>query len=461
MSQSQRFAFDRELIARYDRPGPRYTSYPTAPHFTADFGPDAWQEELARSNERGAPISLYAHIPFCETQCFFCGCNMIATKRHERSMPYLEVLIREFDHYARTIDTRRPVSQLHLGGGTPTFLAPDEIRHLMAAIHDRFTMAADAEVSCEIDPRRLSREHLAALRETGFNRISMGVQDFETAVQRAVNRIQPESLTRQVYDWCRELGFASINLDLMYGLPHQTPETFRRTVATALTFGADRFAVFNYAHLPSLKRHMAVIQEADLPSPETKLTMLQIVGEALTEAGYAFIGMDHFAKPDDELAVAQREGTLYRNFQGYTTRAGADLLAAGMTAISQTRDVYAQNEKELEPYTSAITGDQWATVRGVRLTEADQMHRHVINRLMCDFAVDTATVLADWSQTFDSAFPDARERLAPMVQDGLARWEGAKLVVEPMGRLLVRNLAMVFDARLATSASPTQFSRTI
>jgi oxygen-independent coproporphyrinogen-3 oxidase len=458
---NQQFTFDRELIQRYDRPGPRYTSYPTAPHFTGDFGPVDWQQELELSNRRAAPLSLYAHIPFCETQCFFCGCNMIPTKRHERAMPYLDVLVAEFDRYAAVVDTRRPVVQLHWGGGTPTFLAPDEIRHLMGAIRDRFQIAADAEISCEIDPRRLTREHLSALRETGFNRISMGVQDFETNVQRAVNRIQPESLTRQVYDWCRELGFDSINLDLMYGLPHQTPDTFRRTVETALTFGADRFAVFNYAHLPGLKRHMAVIKEADLPSPETKLTMLQIVGEALTAAGYAFIGMDHFAKPDDELAVAQRNGTLYRNFQGYTTRAGADLLAAGMTAISQTRDVYAQNEKDLGPYTEAITAGQWATVRGVRLNEADQMHRHVINRLMCDFELDTATVLAEWQKPFDTVFPDARERLAPMVADGLASWQGDKLVVAPMGRLLVRNLAMVFDAYLAGSPSQTMFSRTI
>jgi oxygen-independent coproporphyrinogen-3 oxidase len=458
---NQRFSFDRELIRRYDQPGPRYTSYPTAPHFTADFGPAAWQEELQRSNERGAPLSLYAHIPFCETQCFFCGCNMIATKRHERAMPYLEVLIREFDRLAASVDTKRPVVQLHWGGGTPTFLAPDEIRHLMGAIRERFTFAADAEISCEIDPRRLGRDHLQALRETGFNRLSMGVQDFEPAVQRAVNRIQPEALTRQVYDWSRELGFDSINLDLMYGLPHQTPETFRRTVETALTFGADRFAVFNYAHLPSLKRHMAVIKDGDLPTPETKLTMLQIVGEALTDAGYAFIGMDHFAKPDDELAVAQRNGTLYRNFQGYTTRAGADLLAAGMSAISQTRDVYAQNEKDLVPYTEAVTADKWATVRGVRLTDTDQMHRHTINRLMCDFELDTATVLAEWQQPFDAVFPEARERLAPMVADGLARWEGAKLVVQPMGRLLVRNLAMVFDAYLAARSGQTTFSRTI
>lgn len=458
---NQQFTFDRELIKRYDQAGPRYTSYPTAPHFGADFGPAAWEAELIASNARMAPLSLYGHIPFCETQCFFCGCNMIATKRHERALPYLEVLIAEFDRLAHLVDTRRPVVQLHLGGGTPTFLAPDEIRHLMAAIHDRFHMAADAEVSCEIDPRRLSREHLLALRQTGFTRISMGVQDFETAVQRAVNRIQPESLTRQVYDWCRELGFTSINLDLMYGLPHQTPETFRRTVETALSFGADRFAVFNYAHLPSLKRHMAVIKDAELPSPEAKLTMLQIVGEALTEAGYAFIGMDHFAKPDDELAVAQRQGTLYRNFQGYTTRAGADLLAAGMTAISQTRDVYAQNDKDLAPYTAAITGGHLATVRGIRLSDTDQMHRHVINRLMCDFELDTATVLQAWAQPFDAVFPAVREQLAPMVADGLASWQGAKLVVEPMGRLLVRNLAMAFDAYLGTGQGQPMFSRTI
>jgi oxygen-independent coproporphyrinogen-3 oxidase len=457
---NQRFTFDRELILRYDQPGPRYTSYPTAPHFTADFTAKAWQEELEQSNARQAPLSLYAHIPFCETQCFFCGCNMIATKHHERAMPYLDVLIREFDRYAQTVDTARPVVQLHWGGGTPTFLSPDEIRYLMAAIHQRFRLAPDAEVSCEIDPRRLGREHLQALRETGFNRISMGVQDFDPAVQKAVNRIQPESMTRQVYDWCQELGFDSVNLDLMYGLPHQSPESFRRTVETALTFGADRFAVFNYAHLPSLKRHMAVIREADLPSPETKLTMLQIVGEALTEAGYAFIGMDHFAKPDDELAVAQRNGTLYRNFQGYTTRAGADLLAAGMTAISQTRDVYAQNEKDLQPYGDAITSDRWATVRGIRLSEADQMHRHVINRLMCDFELDTATVLREWGASFPTVFPDVRERLAPMVADGLATWQGDKLVVEPMGRLLVRNLAMCFDAYLAPN-NQQMFSRTI
>ena len=461
---SQRFTFDRELIQRYDRPGPRYTSYPTAPHFTPAFGPLDWQAELEASNTRGAPLSLYCHIPFCETQCFFCGCNMIATKRHDRSMPYLDVLIAEMDRYAGLIDRKRPVVQLHWGGGTPTFLAPNEIRRLMAALHERFTFAADAEIGCEIDPRRLSLEHLQALHETGFNRISMGVQDFEPAVQRAVNRIQPETLTRQVYDWCRELGFASINLDLMYGLPCQTPESVRRTVDTALAFSPDRFAVFNYAHLPGLKRHMAVIKEADLPVAGDKLTMLQIVGDALTDAGYAFIGMDHFAKPDDEMAVAQRNGTLYRNFQGYTTHAGSDLLAMGMSGISQTLDVYAQNEKDLIPYTEAVMAGGWPIVRGVRLTQADQVRRHVINRLMCDFELDTATVLDDYGLRFDAVFPEVRAQLAPMVADGLASWQGPTgqtLVVNPLGRLLVRNLAMTFDAYLNTSATAPMFSRTI
>lgn len=458
---SQRFTFDRALIQRYDRPGPRYTSYPTAPHFTPAFGPGEWQTELEATNERGAPLSLYCHIPFCETQCFFCGCTMIATKRHDRSAPYIDVLIRELDRYAAIVDRSRPVVQLHWGGGTPTFLAPDEIRRLMGAVHERFTFAENAEIGCEIDPRRLSKAHLAALRDTGFNRISMGVQDFEPAVQRAVNRIQPETLTRQAYDWCRELGFASINLDLMYGLPCQTPETVRRTVETALRFSPDRFAVFNYAHLPNLKRHMAVIRDADLPSPADKLTMLEIVGDALTEGGYAFIGMDHFAKPDDEMAVAQRNKTLYRNFQGYTTHAGSDLLAMGMSGISQTLDVYCQNEKEMVPYTDAVMAGQWPIVRGVRLTRADQIRRHVINRLMCDFELDTDTILHDYGDQFDTVFPGVKEGLAPMVADGLASWDGGRLVVNPMGRLLVRNIAMTFDAYLDTGATAPMFSRTI
>lgn len=455
------FSFDRDLIQRYDKPGPRYTSYPTAPHFTADFGPADWQAELARSNESGRPLSLYCHIPFCETQCFFCGCTMIATKKYERTDPYLATLLVELEKYAQIVDTKRPVVQLHWGGGTPTFLHPDQIRRLMDEIHQRFTFADDAELSCEIDPRRLSRDHLVALRESGFNRISMGVQDFDPAVQKAVNRIQPEAMTRQVYDWARELGFASINLDLMYGLPLQTPETFRQTVETAIRFGADRFAVFNYAHLPSLKRHMAVIKDEDLPAPADKLTMLQLVTEGLTDAGYQYIGMDHFAKPDDELAVAQRNRTLYRNFQGYTTHAGSDLLAMGMSAISQTGDVYAQNDKDLAGYTRAIESGDWAVLRGYRMSDDDQLRRHVINRLMCDFELDTATVTTPFDVAFDAAFPDARAQLAPMVADGLAEWQGDNLVVLPMGRLLVRNLAMVFDAYLARTAGSQTFSRTI
>ncbi|HUT43164.1 MAG TPA: oxygen-independent coproporphyrinogen III oxidase, partial [Desulfobacterales bacterium] len=323
------FDIDIDLIKKYDKPGPRYTSYPTAPHFNESFTHENYLDEIIKTNQGPdlPDLSLYFHLPFCDTLCYFCGCNMIVTRNRDRIKRYIDYLKREIDHITAHISSDRKTSQLHWGGGTPTHLNPDEIANLSSYIHDRFDFKADVEAGCEIDPRELTKEHLEALRNGGFNRISMGVQDFNEKVQKAVNRIQPEALTRQVVDWVRELGFDSINLDLMYGLPFQSAKTFEETVDAIIDVDPDRIALFNFAYVPWMKKHQKVIRIEDLPVPEEKLNILKMSTQKLTQAGYVFIGMDHFAKPDDELTLALKEKKLYRNFQGYSTHAGTDLYA--------------------------------------------------------------------------------------------------------------------------------------
>lgn len=448
------------LLEKYSVPGPRYTSYPTAPYFHTGFTESDWVEALAEpAPARG--LSLYAHIPFCDSLCYYCGCNMVATRDYSKTQPYLDRLDKEMARTAQSVDARRVVRQLHWGGGTPTYLNPDDIRRLMAMMRKHFTLAEDAEVSCEVDPRELTYEHLAALRETGFNRLSFGVQDMDPEVQQAVNRIQSEFLIQQVLDWSRELGFSSINLDLIVGLPKQTVESFTRTLDRVAVWAPDRLAVFAYAHVPWMKKHQNLIQEADLPDPATRLALQQAVNDSLGEAGYINIGLDHFARPEDELVRAQQNKTLWRNFQGYTTHKDCDILAFGASSISQTAGVYMQNEKNLKRYQERIAATGLAVERGLKLTRDDQIQREAITRVMCDMELDFATFGSEWGIAFDDYFADALADLRPLADDGLVQIEPGKITVTPTGRLFLRNIGMCFDRYLKQAASEQpRYSRT-
>ncbi|MBI3432658.1 MAG: oxygen-independent coproporphyrinogen III oxidase [Hydrogenophilales bacterium] len=449
-----------ELLQKYSVPGPRYTSYPTAPYFHTGFGEADWAEALAASApDRG--LSLYAHIPFCDSLCYYCGCNMVATRDYSKTQPYLKTLEREMAHTAQRIDPARVVRQLHWGGGTPTYLNPDDIRRLMAMMRQHFTLADDAEISCEVDPRELTRAHLEALREVGFNRLSFGVQDMDPDVQQAVNRIQSEFLIQQVLDWSRELGFSSINLDLIVGLPKQTIASFRRTLERVTEWSPDRLAVFAYAHVPWLKKHQNLIPEADLPDSATRLGLQQAVNEMLGATGYVNIGLDHFARPDDELVRAQQNKTLWRNFQGYTTHKDCDILAFGVSSISQTADVYMQNEKNLKRYQERVAATGFAVERGLKLTRDDQIRRDAITRVMCDLELDFKAFGQEWNIAFADYFADALADLRPLADDGLVTIAADRISVTPSGRLFLRNIGMCFDRYLKEAASEQpRYSRT-
>jgi len=448
-----------DLVRKYAKPGPRYTSYPTAPQFTETFDRERLAAELAAHNASDRPLSLYLHIPFCETLCWFCGCTQITTHDHGKSAPYLDRLLREIELAAAPLNPARRVVQLHFGGGTPNFLSPDEIRRLGAALRSRFTFAPDAEIGVEFDPRRLTRDHVAAFRELGGNRASLGIQDFDPKVQEAVHRIQPEPVVRQAIAWLRETGFESLNLDLIYGLPYQTPASFADTLERALALGGDRFAIFNYAHVPWLRPGQKVIPESALPSPEQKLQILKATVETLTARDWAYIGMDHFARATDELAVAQAAGSLQRNFQGYSTRGGADILAFGMSAISQTDTHYRQNLKVLPHYYAAVDRGEAPVAKAFFLSADDRIRRDVIMRLMCDLKLDYAKLSASLGIDFPHYFADALASLAEAEADGLVERHPDRLQVTDAGRLLIRNLAMPFDAYLAKK--PARFSQTV
>lgn len=454
--------FSTELLHKYCKAGPRYTSYPTAPYFNESFGPEAWEEELRATQDKGRDISLYTHIPFCDTLCYYCGCNMIATKDYSKATAYLEVLFREIDRVAALTSPQRKVRQLHWGGGTPTYLHPDDIRRLYEHLASRFAIAPDAEIGCEMDPRELTRAHLQALRQSGFNRVSLGVQDLEDAVQHAVNRVQPEALIREVYGWIREEGFESVNFDLMVGLPHQTPETFGRTLDKVIAMAPDRFAVFNYAHVPWMKKHQKLIQEDSLPQLEQRLALQKLTLEKLTAAGYVYVGMDHFARPEDELVTAQQAKTLYRNFQGYTTHKNCDILAFGASAISQTDDVYAQNVKVLSEYREMVDAGKLPVERGLRISHEDKLRREAITQIMCDLELDKAAFGKQWGIDFNAHFADALEDLKEMHEDGLVVLEPATIRVTEAGRVFLRNIAMAFDGYLRQqSADKPRYSRTL
>ncbi len=461
---SQSISFDPALLRRYDKAGPRYTSYPTAVQFREEFGPARYRAIAAATNSEHPqrPLSLYFHLPFCDTVCFYCACNKVVTKNRARAAPYLEHLHREIALQGALFDRTRVVEQLHWGGGTPTFISHDEMRALMAWTREHFRLRDDdrGEYSIEVDPREVHEGTLALLRELGFNRLSMGVQDFDPGVQRAVNRIQGEAETLVVLAEARRLGFRSINMDLIYGLPRQTEASFARTLEKIIAAGPDRLSVFNYAHLPQMFKTQRQINETELPNPETKLNILQHTIEQLTAAGYVYIGMDHFARPDDELAVAQRSGTLYRNFQGYSTRAGCDLVGMGVTSISQVGDSYSQNLRTLEEYGARLDGNELAVFRGVELDADDRLRRAVIMQLICHLCLDIEAVERQHGISFADYFAVELDELAAMQADGLLNVTALRIDVLPRGTLLIRNICMVFDKYLRAQAGQ-RFSRVI
>src|SRR5581483_9286102 len=419
-----------DLVQKYNVAGPRYTSYPPATKFTDKISCEELEQKISENNKSSRDLSLYFHIPFCETLCWFCGCTTVITKNHGEGKSYLDYLEHEVAQVAAKINPKRKVVQLHWGGGSPTFLQPDEIRRLGDIIKRHFTFSDNIEAGVEIDPRRLSREHIEALRDVGFNRASLGVQDFEPKVQEAIHRIQPRDMTQRVLDWARELGFGSVNFDLIYGLPHQTAESFNRTLDAVLEMEPDRLAVFSYAHVPWVKPAQKILEQKILPPPEVKLQLLKNVIERLTENNrYVYIGMDHFARPADELVTAQRNKTLQRNFQGYSTRGNADIYAFGMSAISQIPDVYWQNEKELAKYYGALDRDRLPLSRGYVLTEDDKIRRETIMRVMCDLSLDYAAMSAKLGIHFATHFAKELEALKPFAADGLVAFSPGGLEV--------------------------------
>ncbi|NLA67742.1 MAG: oxygen-independent coproporphyrinogen III oxidase [Gammaproteobacteria bacterium] len=461
--------FSAELLRRYDRPGPRYTSYPTAPQFSSSFGEEQLREAADSSNGDPIPrrLSLYVHVPFCVSPCFYCGCNRIITRDKSRAETYLARLYREIDMMAALFDRDREVVQLHLGGGTPNFMAPGQIGELVDALRRQFHFARpeDSDISIELDPRFVSPDDIAELGRIGFNRASFGVQDFDPVVQEAVNRIQSVEEPRAVVEACRASGFRSVNVDLIYGLPKQNPEGFARTLDTVLEMRPDRLAVYGYAHLPEIFRPQNQIRSEDLPGPEEKLGLLELAITRLSAAGYQYIGMDHFALPDDDLAMAQARGSLRRNFMGYTTHADSDLIGLGVSAISQIGDTFSQNPRDLPSWQIAIDEGRLPVFRGMKMDEDDVIRADLIQQLMCQAEVPMGALERRHDIVFRDYFAAELEKLAPLEADGLVRLAQDRIRVTARGRLLLRNIAMCFDRYLPPSpAGPgarPRFSRAI
>lgn len=451
-----------DLLHRYNVPGPRYTSYPTAPVWREGLGPRDYQQMLAESSQgaRPAPLSLYLHIPFCETLCYFCACTVEITGNHAVEEPYLALLEREIRWVSERTGASREVVQLHWGGGTPTYLAPERITRLAALLRSEFRFAPDAEVGVEIDPRVTTGAHLAALREAGFNRLSMGVQDFDPAVQEAIHRIQGYEATNALVRSAREMGFDSVNMDLIYGLPLQTPDSFRATIDRILEIGPDRLAVYSYANVPWLKKHQKLL-ESRLPGERAKFEIFRTALARFTEAGYEYIGMDHFARPEDELSRARRSRTLHRNFQGYTTKAGTDLIGMGVSAIGAVGDAFVQNRRELPAYRNAVESEGAATFRGFRLSFDDRLRRIVIGNLLCHGVVVIPEIEKAFGVDFREYFAAALDRLSACAEDGLVEISETEVRATPLGRVFLRNLAMPFDAYLTDAAVKPTFSRTL
>jgi oxygen-independent coproporphyrinogen III oxidase len=439
--------WNEQLIRKYDLQGPRYTSYPTAVEFNDHFPASTVRQAARLSQQSNRPLSLYFHIPFCARLCYYCACNKIVTKRREKAQPYLDLLYREMAMQAAMFSQQRQVEQLHWGGGTPTFLSPAQMRELMATTRSLFQLRNDdaGDYSIEIDPREADDDILTTLREIGFNRISLGVQDFNADVQKAVNRIQSEELTLSVLEKARALGFRSINIDLIYGLPHQTTTTFANTVSKIIDFAPDRLSVFNYAHLPDRFAPQRRIGAAALPPAEAKLEILHNTVDQLVAADYRFIGMDHFAKADDTLAIAQECGELHRNFQGYTTHGNCDLIAMGVSSISMLDRTYYQNQYTIEAYEEAILQDILPVKRGIELTREDVLRRYVIGQLICNFKLSMAVVESLFDLKFTEHFANELSQLSDMAADGLIKLTADSIVINPSGRLLIRVICKAFD----------------
>jgi oxygen-independent coproporphyrinogen-3 oxidase len=454
--------WDTDLIRRYDQAGPRYTSYPTAVQFHDGIGSFELLHALRDSRKAQRPLSLYVHVPFCANICYYCGCNKVITKDRGRALPYLERLEKEIDLISCHLAPNQQVEQLHLGGGTPTFLSHDELRRLMAKLRSKFNLLDDdsGDYGIEIDPREADWSTMGLLRELGFNRVSLGVQDLDPEVQRAVNRLQSLEETRAIVDAARTLQFRSINIDLIYGLPKQTPESFARTVDAIIALQPDRLSVFNYAHLPERFLPQRRINSEELPVPADKLAMLQNSIAQLTAAGYRYIGMDHFALPDDELASAQEDGTLQRNFQGYTTHGHCDLIGLGVSSISQIGDLYCQNNSDIAIYQQSLDNDQLATCRGLLCNEDDRLRRTVIQQLICEFRLNFAAIETRFKINFAEYFAAVWPQLEQMAKDGLIDLDAHSIDIRPAGRLLARSVCMLFDSYLS-SMTTQRFSRVI
>lgn len=451
-----------EFLARYNRPGPRYTSYPTAPVWNESFGPADLEAVHAGADRDRTPVSLYMHLPFCESLCLFCACNVIIQKDKSAAIPYLGTLKKEIDRVSQAVSRNRDVVQFHWGGGTPTYLSPSQMEDLFAFTRDRFSFASDAEIGVEVDPRVTSRAHLESLRRLGFNRLSMGIQDFEPEVQRAINRVQPLEMTRELIESARNLGFESVNVDLIYGLPYQTPDSFAHTVDQVIGLAPDRIALFSYAHVPWLKKQQGAFA-SHLPEGMRKFEIFRTGLLKFLEAGYLYIGMDHFAKPGDELAVSQQNRTLHRNFQGYTTKAGAALYGLGITAISAFPRAYAQNYRDLADWERSVHSRGLATMRGYRLSDDDLLRRAVINRLLCHTVVPKHEIEKGFGIHFDSYFAEELRHLEVPRSDGLIVIENDEIRATWLGRIFIRNLAMYFDPYLEKQqlAAKPLFSKTL
>jgi oxygen-independent coproporphyrinogen-3 oxidase len=436
-----------DFLAKYNRPGPRYTSYPTAPIWNDSFGPADLEQVHAEANQARSPVSLYMHIPFCESLCLFCACNVIIQKNKAVAPPYLEVLKSEIARVSKNIERSREVVQFHWGGGTPTYLTPTQIDDLFSYTREHFTFSPHAEIGIEVDPRVTSRDHLVVLRRLGFNRLSMGVQDFHPEVQQAIHRIQPFEQTRDLILAARDLGFDSINVDLIYGLPYQSTDRFAHTVDQVISLAPDRIALFSYAHVPWLKKQQGAFA-THLPEGMQKFEIFRTGLAKFIDGGYLYIGMDHFAKPGDELALAQTNRTLHRNFQGYTTKAGADLYGMGITAISGIQNSYAQNHRDIPNWQAAVATRGIATMRGYRLSADDRLRRAVISRLLCHTVLRKDEISREFSIDFDSYFADALEKLHPAREDGLLITTQNEIRATWLGRIFIRNLAMAFDPYL-------------
>ena len=457
--------FNRALVEKYDQPGPRYTSYPTAPHFHEGFTQASYLDavKLSHADNACAPLSLYIHVPFCESLCYYCACNKIITQKRVRADEYLRYLKQEIAMQGALFDQKRPLRQLHFGGGTPTYFDDDQLVDLLSAISQQFNMKDDVrnEYSIEVDPRTVTPERITALRNMGFNRISLGIQDFDPDVQKAVNRIQSFEDTKNMLEAARTAGFSSISFDLIYGLPKQTQTSFEQTLEQVISLRPDRIAAYSYAHLPSRVRAQRLIRPEDMPPPERKLELLELTINKLTQAGYVYIGMDHFALPDDELAIAQKDGSLQRNFQGYSTQAECDLVALGVSAIGFIAGSYSQNVKTLKEYYQALDAQRLPIERGYTRTAEDQLRAKAIHDLMCQGVVDLAQLNNQFGENEVKALNHALSQLDPFIADGLLTFDGEIVRLLPQGQLMMRNVAMLFDGWLTRTPEHINYSRTV